>query len=232
MAIQPLNDAPAKPRRRPPKRASQRQEEGRLVEALRRRDDEVCRRLIGRHHAAMVRVARTYVASEAVAEEVAQEAWVAMFRGLDSFQARSSLKTWLFSILIRRARSVGALEWRTEAVSQLVSEDEDESDDPTETFFYGEAHPEAGSWALPPLRWRRSPEASALDAEATSLVEEAIARLPEVQRVVVTLRDVEGWKTAEIAQLLERTPNWVRVTLHRGRFKVRSEVEKKLGVKE
>ena len=179
-----------------------------------------------------VGVARIYVGRRAIAEEVVQEAWVAMFRGLDKFEGRSSLKTWLFSILVRRARSVGVHERRSEPVSQLVGFCDDQAGDSAERFFHGEGHPDVGAWAMPPLRWRRSPESVVLGQEVRLLVEEAIDALPEMQRLVVFLSDVEGWEAGEIARHLERTRNWVRVVLHRGRFKVRAAIEEQLGVRE
>lgn len=223
---QPLNDSGSKARRRPPKAASGR-EDRRLLEAFRGRDEEACRAFLLANYGAMVRVARGYVGSRAVAEEVVQEAWVAMFRGLETFEGRSSLRTWLFGILIQRARAIGVRERRSAAVSQLVDDHADDSADPTERFFHGEGRPDAGSWAMPPARWRHDPEAEALGAEMRSWLSEAINGLPEMQRLVVGLRDVEGWNTAEIARVLEKTRNWVRVTLHRGRFRVRAAIEKK-----
>ena len=204
----------------------------RLVEALAQRDEEMCRRLLEETYGGMMRIAMACVRSRSVAEEVVQEAWVAMFRGLNGFQGRSTVRTWLFSILIRRARSVGQRERRTEPVSQLVDSSSDMGEDPTERFFHAQGHPEAGSWAMPPLRWKASPESIALRQERSRLVLTAIDALPEMQRLVVYLRDVEGWETREIANHLDRTRNWVRVVLHRGRFKVRAVVEKELGIKE
>ncbi len=204
----------------------------RLVEALARRDEEACRRFLDETYGAMVRIARVYVRSRAVAEEVVQESWVAMLRGLDRFEGRSTVRTWLFSILIRRARSVGTRERRTEPVSQLIDPFADMGDDASDRFFHEQGHSEAGSWAMPPARWKRSPENIVLDRETNRLVLGAIDALPEMQRLVVFLRDVEGWETGEIARRLDRTRNWVRVVLHRGRFKVRATVEKELGIKE
>ena len=184
------------------------------------------------HHETMVRVARGYVTSHAVAEEVAQEAWVAMFRGLAAFEGRSSLRSWLFSILVRRARTVGAREHRSAAISQLVFDGEGDRDELVESFFHSDGRPHAGSWATPPRRWRRDPEDDALDAETRSCLREAVEALPDLHRLVFTLRDVEGWDTCEIAEAFGRTSNWVRVTLHRARFKIRLAFEAKLGIQE
>lgn len=232
MPTQPLTDEATEAVRRPARRASEGVDERRLLEGLRRRDEDICRTLIQAHHETMVRIARGYVGSRAVAEEVAQEAWVAMFRGLAGFEGRSSLRSWLFSILIHRARTVGARERRSQAVSQLVLETEAETEDPVEALFYREDHSRAGSWALPPQRWRIDPQDRALNAETKAWLSAAIAALPDMQRLVVTLRDVEGWDTSEVALALGRTSNWVRVTLHRARFKVRLAIGAKLGIED
>jgi RNA polymerase sigma-70 factor (ECF subfamily) len=224
----PLRDPKGSPRSEP----GADEDTTRLVEALVRRDEDACRRFLDETRGTMIRIARAYVGSREIAEEVVQESWVAMLRGIESFEGRSSVRTWLFSILIRRARSVGERERRTEAVSQLIDPGSGAGADPTERFFHGAGHPDAGSWALPPSRWRRSPENIVLDREVRELVTRAIDELPDMQRLVVLLRDVEGWKTAEIARQLDRTSNWVRVVLHRGRFKVRAVVQERLGSQE
>lgn len=203
-----------------------------LIHAIGVRDEEACRALIRRHHAEMVRVARGFVRSRAVAEEVVQETWVAMLQGLAEFQGRSSLKTWLFGILIRRARAAGVRERRTAALSQLRRTSKDEECDPMDAFFHPEDHPDAGGWALPPQRWRHNPEDAALASELQRTVSRAVRDLPEAQQVVVRLRDREGWETGEIAALLGRTPNWVRVNLHRARLKIRLALAARLGAEE
>lgn len=228
----PLSDSGSSAVRTVAHRARRAEDTDRLVEALARRDEEVSRRFLEETWGAMVRIAQAYVPSRTVAEEVVQEAWVAMLRGLDRFERRSTVRSWLFSILIRRARTVGQRERRAEPVSQLVDPDAEMGDDASDRFFHGEGHPQEGSWAVPPLRWRRNPENIVLDQEVGQLVLRAIDDLPEMQRLVVFLRDVEGWETREIARRLDRTRNWVRVVLHRGRFKVRAVVEERLGIKE
>lgn len=200
-----------------------------LLQALAARDEEACRALIREHHATMVRVARGFVRTEAVAEEVAQETWVAMLQGLPDFRGQASLKTWLFGILIRRARAAGARENRSAALSQLTKQAGSSDCDPMDAFFHGAEHPENGSWAVPPQRWRRNPEDAALEGELLRTVGRVVRRLPEAQRIIVCLRDGEGWEAAEIAALLDRTPNWVRVNLHRARVKIRLAVIERLG---
>ena len=231
MSTQPLRDAVPDARRREADDPGL-DEERRLLEGLRRRDERIYRVFIRTHHEAMVRVAQTYVGSRAVAEEVAQETWAAMFRGLAGFEGRSTVRSWLFSILVRRARTVGARERRTAPFSQLIEETDHGAEDAFEGFFHPDGHAQAGSWAVPPRPWRNDPEAHLLNSETRTWLARAIEELPETQRLVMTLRDVEGWKTSEVAIALDRTSNWVRVTLHRARFKVRSRLEVQLGVKE
>lgn len=200
-----------------------------LLQAVAARDEVACRALIREHHATMVRVAREFVRSRAVAEEVAQETWVAVLQGLPGFRGQASLKTWLFGILIRCACATGVRENRSAALSQLTGRDGGDECDPMDAFFHSADHPEAGSWAVPPQRWRRNPEDAALGAELRETVDKAVRALPEAQRLVAYLRDGEGWGTAEIAELLDRTPNWVRVNLHRARVKIRLAVMERLG---
>ena len=207
-------------------------EESELLAAVAVRDEAACNYLIWLHHDSMVRLARGFVRSRELAEEVVQETWMAAFQSLREFEGRSSFKTWLFGILIRQARVARMRDRRTAAFSQLVGSRDEGECDPMEAFFHHEGHPEAGGWAVPPQRWLRNPEDMALDAEMRRVVEEAIVRLPEAQGVVVTLRDGEGWETEEVAALLDRTPNWVRVNLHRGRAKIRLAVVERLGARE
>lgn len=204
-------------------------EERDLLRAVACRDEEACRELICLHHDSMVRLARGLVRTHTLAEEVVQETWMAMLQGLPTFEGRSSLKTWLFGILIRQARAMSIRERRTAAFSQLAGSSSEDECDPMESFFHDEGHPDAGAWAMPPQRWQRNPEDAALEAELHRVVGEAIRNLPEAQRVVVVLRDGEGWETDEVAALLDKTANWVRVNLHRARVKIRLAIARRLG---
>lgn len=205
------------------------QEERDLLRAVASRDEEACRRLIDRHHDSMVRLARGFVGTDTLAEEVVQDTWMAALEGLPRFEGRSSFKTWLFRILIRQAREMGTRERRTEAFSQLTNSSTEAECDPMEAFFHNECHPESGSWAMPPQRWRHNPEDAALEAELHRVVGRAMGELPEAQRLVVGLRDGEGWDTSEVALLLGKSRNWVRVNLHRARVKIRLAVAARLG---
>jgi RNA polymerase sigma-70 factor (ECF subfamily) len=180
-----------------------------LVEALRAGDEEAFRGLIARHHDALLRSAMTFVSSRAVAEEVVQETWLSVIAGLDGFEGRSSLKTWIFRILANRAMSRGAREARVVPLSSL-------GDEPTvDPDRFGAE----GAWASPPRPW--APEDRALAAEARDRIEDAIAALPERQRLVITLRDVEGWPSGEVCVALDISENNQRVLLHRARAGVR-----------
>jgi RNA polymerase sigma-70 factor (ECF subfamily) len=196
-----------------------------LLERLRDGDEQAFMELVERHHAALLRLAMRYVADRAVAEEVVQETWVAVLRGIDRFEGRSSLKTWIFSILVNRAKSIGARERRTvpfSSLEQQVGEDEP-SVDPAR--FRPSGDPLAGAWAQPPRSWGALPDQRALEAETRRLVDKAIADLPPSQRMVVSLRDVQGFSAAEVADLMEISAINQRVLLHRARSKVRQALE-------
>ncbi len=175
-------------------------------------DEKAFRVLVERYHANFVRVARFYVNSDASAEDVAQDTWIAVLRGAKRFEGRSSVKTWLFRILANRARTTGTKEHRTIPVDPSGSVAASRFD-------------EGGVWREPPVPFTETIEDALSNERLVSLVHAAIARLPEPQLAVVTLRDVEGLTTVEVAELLELSEANVRVILHRGRARVRSEVE-------
>ena len=198
----------------------------RLLERLRAGDEAAFMELVERYSGSMLRVARMYVPSQAVAEEVVQETWLGVLRGLDRFEGRSSLKTWLFRILVNRARTRGERERRTVPFATLAGEEaagDGPSVDPDRFMGPDGAHP--GGWAFPPRRWDTDPERSLSDAEALELVKAEIDKLPEMQRLVITMRDVEGWSSAEVRHALEISETNQRVLLHRARSKVRAALE-------
>jgi RNA polymerase sigma-70 factor (ECF subfamily) len=173
----------------------------------------------------MVRLAMAYVPSRAIAEEVTQEAWLAMVKGLSSFRGQSSLKTWLFGILLNRAKTKGTRERRSVTFSSLEAVDSSGDPAPEEWLISRVSDPQqwmvAWGWSNPDL----SPEDQALSAELGFCLERAIAMLPPAQRAVIVLRDVEGWNSGEICDLLSITPENQRIRLHRARLRVRSAVE-------
>jgi RNA polymerase sigma-70 factor (ECF subfamily) len=174
---------------------------------------------VDRHHAALVRVARQYVPTQEIAEDVAQEAWLGLLRGLDSFEGRSSLRTYLVRIVMNLARTRGVREARSLPFSSLVRDGDGPVVDP-ERFVQAPAAG-AGHWLSPIRPWSLSAEQLALNAELAEKIGEAIARLPEAQRRVVTLRDVEGFDAGEVCDLLGLSEGNQRVLLHRARTKLR-----------
>jgi RNA polymerase sigma-70 factor (ECF subfamily) len=200
----------------------------RTVEALRAGDERVFRELVERYHASMIRVALMYVRTRAVAEEVVQDAWIGVLGSLPRFEGRSSLRTWIFRILANQARTRARREGRSVPFSSLAGAGEDApAVDPDR--FLAAGHPAfPGHWAAPPRSWEGMPEEELLARETRERVQEAIDALPEAQRAVISLRDVEGWSSEEVRDLLELSEGNQRVLLHRARSKVRQALEEYL----
>jgi RNA polymerase sigma-70 factor, ECF subfamily len=194
-----------------------------LVEALKRGDERAFAALIDAHNSSLLRVAMGYVSSRAVAEEVVQETWLGVIRGLDRFEGRSSLKTWIFRILTNTAATRGARESRIVPFSSL-GDDNGEALDP-DRFFPSDHERYPHHWALGPTPWR-TPEEGLLSAETREVIMSSIEELPPSQRAVVTLRDVEGWPADEVCDALEISEGNQRVLLHRARSKVRAALER------
>ncbi len=192
-----------------------------LVKALAARDGDAFGFLLDRYHASLVRLAGQYVSSRAVAEEVVQETWVAVIQGIDRFEGRSSVKTWLFGILVNIARSRGVREQRSIPFSATAAVDENE---PAVDGGRFRKFRKAGTWKQPPDPWP-DPERYAVVREELAVVQAAIDALPDAQREVITLRDVLGCTAAEVCELLEVSEGNQRVLLHRARSKVRAAVE-------
>jgi RNA polymerase sigma-70 factor (ECF subfamily) len=194
-----------------------------IVERLREGDEAAFAELIGRYGATMLRVAQMYVRDRATAEEVVQETWLAVLKGIDRFEQRSSLKTWIFRILANRAKTRGEREGRTLPFSALAGSDP-ESDEPSvdPDRFLGPDSATPGAWAAPPRAW---PQDKILERETLGVLKSAIDGLPEAQRAVISLRDVEGWSPMEVADALEISDGNQRVLLHRARSKVRAALE-------
>ena len=201
-----------------------------LVAALRAGDERTFATLVDRHHATLLRVASLYVRDRAAAEEVVQETWLAVIEGIDRFEARSSLKTWLFRILANRAQTRGQREARSVPFSALAARDAGDDEPAVDADrFTGAGDREPGRWAAPPQSWETLPEERLLSQETLGRVAEAIEALPGAQRTVVRLRDVEGWSAAEVAEALEISDGNQRVLLHRGRSRVRQALADYLG---
>jgi RNA polymerase sigma-70 factor, ECF subfamily len=202
-------------------RETDEQRERELVAALRAGDESAFRALIEMYHAMLVRVARMYVSTQAVAEEVAQETWLAVLEGIDRFEGRSSVKTWLFRILTNRAKTRGIREGRSLPFSAL------DPDEPAvePTRFHGGDHAWPGHWASPPTGF---PEERLLAGETRDVIERAIEALPPTQRAVISLRDIEGWSADEVCNALTLSETNQRVLLHRARSAVRAALEQYL----
>lgn len=203
-------------------------DEAELLERLRNGDERAFETLVRRHHATMVAVARQHVSSVAVAEEVAQEAWLGVLNGLDRFEARSSLRTWILRILVNTAITRASREMRSVPFSSLAGSDDDQPAVEPERFRgANDAFP--GHWHRYPADWDMLPEAALLGRETLDIVRAAIAELPASQRVVITLRDIQGCSAAEVCDALAISPGNQRLLLHRARSRVRSALERHLG---
>jgi RNA polymerase sigma-70 factor (ECF subfamily) len=189
-------------------------DEAELVERLRSGDEAAFAALIRQYHPSLVRLARSFVGSTAVAEEVAQDTWLAVVRGVDRFEGRASFKTWLFRILSNRARTTAGKERRVEPLPD---------DDPTERFTV------EGAWAIPPVPWTDMVDDRLTAERLVPWVRDALGSLPDAQRQVLLLRDVEGLSGREVAELLDLTDSNQRVLLHRARTKVRAALDARMG---
>lgn len=197
-----------------------------LLERLRAGDERAFEALIGLYHSALLRLAMMYVPSRAVAEEVVQETWLGVLQGLARFEGRSSLKTWLFRILTNRAKTRGQRESRSVPFADLAAA-EATGDEPAVDAdrFLPPGHEDAGWWAIYPRAWSGAPEERLLALETREVIDRAIAALPPAQREVITLRDIEGWGSEEVCNILQISETNQRVLLHRARSKVRRALE-------
>ena len=198
-------------------------DDARLVAALRAGDEAAFRMLVAELHASLVRVALIYVPTRALAEEVVQETWLGVLRGLDRFEGRSSLKTWIFRILTNTAKTRAQREGRTVPFSSLQSPGTVPEPAVDADRFRPDDHPRwPGHWDSPP---EALPEERLVAAETRAHLDAAIAALPASQRAVITLRDVQGWTSEEVCNALGVTETNQRVLLHRARSKVRAALE-------
>jgi RNA polymerase sigma-70 factor, ECF subfamily len=198
-----------------------------LIAALRRGDEAAFVMLVERYHRALVRVALAYVPSQSVAEEVAQEAWLGVLTGIGRFEGRASLKTWLFRIVVNRARTRGQRERRSVPFSALGGSDDDApAVDPDRFQTADGRYP--GHWVAHPASWEPLPDEAFLARETRARIQAAIETLPPSQREVITLRDIDGWSSADVCNVLEISETNQRVLLHRARSKVRRALEEYL----
>jgi RNA polymerase sigma-70 factor, ECF subfamily len=197
-----------------------------LIAALKRRDEAAFVTLVERYQHPLLRLALVYCRSLAVAEEIVQDTWLGVIQGIDRFEGRASFKTWLFQILVNRARTRAEREGRAVSFSSLS----DEAEAPGEPAvpperFRGSDDKWPHNWALPPHSWGESSDARLLAGETMELVKRAIAELPPAQQQVITLRDIEGWTAEDVCNVLVISETNQRVLLHRARSHVRGSLE-------
>jgi RNA polymerase sigma-70 factor (ECF subfamily) len=234
MALLPaLADAPVPPETRAALQEAFRRwqsGDGALVLALRQGDEAAFMRIVEQYQGPLLRLAQSYVADRAVAEEVVQETWLGVLKGIHAFAGRSSFKTWLFHILANIARTRAVREGRTVPFSALAAseDDEDAALVPEDRFLPPDDPRAPNHWAAPPRRWETQPETHLLAGELRDHIQSAILALPPNQRVVITLRDIEGWPSEEVCAFLGVTEANQRVLLHRARCKVRAALDRYL----
>ncbi len=190
-------------------------DDAQLLESLLAGNESAFTELVQRYHSTLLKVARYYVANAASAEDVAQDTWIAVMKGAEKFEGRSSFKTWLLRICVNRARTTGVREHRSIPVDP----------NPSSPSVAAERFDRGGMWSDPPVPFTDAVDARSDNAALLDAVREAISGLGEPQQAVVTLRDVEGLSTQEVATLLGLSEANVRVILHRGRGRVREIVE-------
>ena len=207
-------------------RTAQVTDDASIVAALRRGDEAVFTDLVNAYSTSLLRLAQDFVRTRSVAEEVVQETWLAVLSGIDRFEGRSSLKTWVYRILVNKAKTRGVREARTVPFSAFAPEGEERA--VPEDRFRGADDLWPGHWASPPRPLETVPEERLLARETRGRIAEALETLPESQRVVVTLRDVAGWDSDEVCDALGLSEGNQRVLLHRGRAKLRAALERYL----
>lgn len=198
-----------------------------LVAAILGGDRDALCRLVAREHSWLVRLAKAIVKDDAVADEIVQDAWIAVIRSLASFEGRSSLRTWMATIVLNRAKTTAVRGARTVAVGALGS-DVTEDEDTVDRSRFGSL----GFWAKsgqPGLWHEGTPEVLLQRRQVLEALNTCLLDLPENQRAVLTLRDVEGWSSDEVCNALDLTESNQRVLLHRARAKVRAALETLLG---
>jgi RNA polymerase sigma-70 factor, ECF subfamily len=188
-----------------------------LVARLRSGEEQAFVLLVARHHSVMLRLARSFVSSTAIAEEVVQDTWLAVLRGIDGFAGRSSFKAWLLQILVHRARRTGVREHRSIAIGDTGPAVDRARFDAT------------GAWMSPPQHWIEDSDDRMLAESVSQCIQTTLDDLPQRQREVVTLRDVDEMSSHEVCEVLDISEANQRVLLHRGRSRLRAVLESELG---
>ena len=203
------------------------QDEAELLARLRAGDEQAFAELVDRSHPTMLAVAQAHVRSRAVAEEVVQEAWMGVIRGVGGFDGRSSLKTWMLRIVVNTAKTRGVKTARSVPLASLAAEGEGEPAVDADRFRGpGDQYP--GGWKVFPANWHQLPDDTLQQHEALDLIVATIAALPPAQRSVIRMRDVEGCSAGEVCEALELSEGNQRVLLHRARSRVRAALEQHL----
>jgi RNA polymerase sigma-70 factor (ECF subfamily) len=208
--------------------AVDRTDESRLIESLRAGDEDAFMSLVERHGPLMLRIAQLYVRSRSVAEEVVQETWLGVLEGIERFESRSSLKTWMFRILTNIAQRRARQEGRSVPFSSLDEDEERTAPTVAAERFLGQGDQWPGHWVSFPRHWSALPEDRLLSNETLSVAAQSIGGLPPNQRAVIDLRDVQGLTSGEVCDLLDISEANQRVLLHRARSKVRQALEEHL----
>jgi RNA polymerase sigma-70 factor, ECF subfamily len=201
-----------------------------LVEALRGGDEAVFAEVVDAWSSSMLRLAASFVSTRASAEEVVQDTWLAVLNGIDGFQTRSSVRTWVYRILVNTAKKRGVRERRSIPWASLGLAHDDRGPTVDPARFQGSVGEYPGHWRNAPDDWS-SPEKAALNTEFRTVITGVLEQLPERQRIVINLRDVEGHDADEVCQMLEISPANQRVLLHRARAVVREELADYLAVR-
>ena len=200
-----------------------------LLARLRGGDESAFALLVDRYADAMLRTAMVFTGNRAAAEEAVQDTWLAVLCGLDRFEGRSSLKTWVLRILVNRAKTQALRDRRVVHFSALEAGDGEQGPAvPADRFRPPDSERWPGHWSSPPESWAGRPEARLLAAETMALVRETVEALPPLQRAVITLRDVQGWPAEEVCAVLQLSQGNQRVLLHRARSRVRARLERYL----
>ena len=198
-----------------------------LLTRLRAGDERAFETLVMRHHRTMLAVARQYVSTRAVAEEVVQEAWLGVIKGIDRFEGRSSLSTWILRILVNIAKTRGVRESRSVPYAALAGPDDEVSVEADR--FRGPNDQYTGGWWAFPDDWSKLPEQALIQRETLKVVTDAIEELPPLQRSVIAMRDLQGCGPEDVCSVLEISDGNQRVLLHRARSRVRAKLEEHLG---
>ena len=200
-----------------------------MLERLRQGDEAAFASLVDRHHGALLRLAMAYVSDRSIAEEVVQETWMGVLEGVDRFEGRSSLKTWIFRILTNKAKTRGVRESRHVSFSPLAASEENPEEPAVDPTRFQTTGHWAGYWVSYPQPWdENTPEKLLLSQEGTTFLEQAIEALPPKLRQIIVMRDVEGLSSEEACNILGISETNQRVLLHRARSRVRKTLEKYL----